>query len=114
MAAADTAIDASVRSSFTAFSQTMVEWQASLIRWRCGLPANERRRLGAPANWNCRDIRFVVGRVGFDQLGAQRAAQLDKVATRFKLPADQVDTLIEAGGDALRASPVFRSFVGSL
>jgi NTE family protein len=114
MAAADTAIDASVRSSFTAFSQTTVEWQSSLIRWRCGLSAAERRRLGAPANWNCRDIRFVVGRVGFDQLGPQRAAQLDKVPTRFKLPAEQVDALIEAGGEALRASPTFRGFVGSL
>ncbi|MBM3529607.1 MAG: patatin-like phospholipase family protein [Alphaproteobacteria bacterium] len=114
MAAADTAIDASVRASFTAFDSTTAEWQGALIRWRCGLSAEQRRRYGAPANWNCRDLKFTVNRVAFDQLGAERAAELNAVPTRFKLPPEQVDHLIAAGRDALRANKAYRDFLGSL
>ena len=114
MAAADTAIDASVRASFQAFDSTTAEWEGSLIRWRCGLSAEQRKRLGAPSNWNCRDIRFYVNRIGFDQLGAERAAVLNAVPSRFKLPPEQVDTLIAAGSEALRINPVFRDFLSSI
>ncbi len=114
MAAADTATEAALRAGFTAFETTMADWQSALVRWRCGLSAEQRRRLGAPAGWNCRDLRFSVVRVGFDQLGAERAAMLNAVPTRFKLPPEQVDALIGAGGDALRANPLFQNFLGSL
>jgi NTE family protein len=114
MAAADTAIDASVRASFTAFKSVMDEWRGALIRWRCGLPADERAKLGAPADWNCRDLRFYINRIGFDQLGPERAAALNAVATRFTLPPQEVDALIAAGGDALRGSALFREFLASL
>ena len=43
-----------------------------------------------------------------------RAAALNKVETRFKLPPDQIDMLITAGRDALNANPKFREFMGSL
>jgi NTE family protein len=114
VAAADTAIDASVRASYTAFDRTMSEWQTALVRWRCGLSAAERQHLGAPANWNCRDLKFFVTRVGFDQLGAERAASLDAVKTTFRLPPETVDTVIAAGRDALRANPTFAAFLKSL
>lgn len=114
MAAADTAIDASVRASFQAFDATTQEWQTSLIRWRCGLSAEQRQRFGVPANWNCRDVRFYVNRIAFDQLGQERAAVLNAVPSRFKLAPEQVDTLIEAGGEALRINPVFREFLASV
>jgi len=114
VAAADTAIDASVRASYTAFDRTMSEWQAALIRWRCGLSAAERQRLGAPAGWNCRDVRYFVNRVNFEQLGAQRAAVLDEVKTSFSLPPDVVDYVIESGRDALRANPTYVAFLKSL
>ncbi|MDI1265423.1 MAG: patatin-like phospholipase family protein, partial [bacterium] len=73
-AAADTAIDASVAGSFTAFNATMTDWQGALVRWRCGLSAADRARYGAGPNWNCRDLKFYVGRIGFDQLEGARAA----------------------------------------
>lgn len=114
MAAADTAIDASVRASFQAFDATTRDWETALIRWRCGLPAEQRQRFGVAANWNCRDMRFYVNRVGFDQLGQERAAVLNAVPSRFKLAPEQVDTLIEAGGEALRINPVFREFLASV
>lgn len=111
MAAADTAVQASVRASYTAFERTMSDWQRQLISWRCGLSADQRKRYGAPANWNCRDLKVFVNRVGFDQLGTQRAAALNAVDTRLKLPTDQVDAVIAAGRDALRINPTFRDFL---
>jgi NTE family protein len=44
-AAADTAIDASVRSSFTAFSGLINEWTARVRHWRCSLSEADRARL---------------------------------------------------------------------
>ena len=111
MAAADTAVQASVRASYTAFERIMADWQRQLIAWRCGLSPELRKRYGAPANWNCRDLKFFVNRVGFDQLGPERAKVLNAVDTRLKLPVDQVDAVIAAGRDALRANPTFRDFL---
>jgi NTE family protein len=113
-AAADTAIDASVGASFTAFNGTMTDWQSSLIKWRCGLSAADRVKFGARPGWNCHDLKFYVGRLGFDQLEPARAAELETIPTRFRLPPEQVDAVIAAGQDALRASPTFRAFAGGL
>jgi NTE family protein len=113
-AAANTAINASVGANFTAFDGTMGDWQSALIRWRCGLSAAERARFGARPGWNCHDLKFFIGRVGFDQLDPARAAELEAVPTRFRLPPEQVDSVIAAGRDALRANPTFRAFAGSL
>ena len=85
-----------------------------VVRWRCGLPASERRKLGAPKNWNCRDLKFFVGRVNFDQIGQERARRLNAVPTRFKLPAEDVDMLIAAGADSLRVNNVYTAFLASL
>ena len=114
MAAADTAVQASVRSSFTAFERVMSDWQRELVRWRCGLSAEQRRRYQAPPVWNCRDVRFYVSRVSFDQLGPQRAKVLNAIDTRLKLPTAEVDTLIAAGHDALLVNPIFQDFLSSL
>lgn len=113
-ATADTALGASVAGSFTAFNSTMNDWQAALVRWRCGLSAADRARYGAGPRWNCRDIKFFVGRLGFDQLDPARAQRLDNVPTRFSLPPEQVDDVIEAGRETLRGSPVFKTFAASL
>lgn len=113
MAAVDTSIDATVSASFTAFQSTMADWQGALIRWRCGLTAVQRAQYGAGPGWNCRDVKFFIGRLGFDQLDPARAARLEAVPTRFRLPAEQVDDVIAAGRDALRASPAFKAFAAS-
>ena len=113
VAAADTAIDSSVRSSFTAFDHTMSEWRDTLVRWRCGLPAVERAKYRVPAGWDCRDLKFFVGRINFDQLGRQRATELNSVPTRFKLTPEEVETVVAAGRDALRTNPTFRAFLAN-
>ena len=114
MAAADTAIDASVRAGFTAFEATTAQWERAIVRWRCGLSEADRKRLGAGPNWKCGDLKIRIDRIGFDQLDPPRAAQLNAVPTRFKLPPEQVDLLIAAGADALRANRTYRAFLSEL
>jgi NTE family protein len=113
-AAADTAIDSGARSSLTAFEQTMTEWRNKLVSWRCGLPPAERLKHGAPAQWDCHDLKFFVGRINFEQLGAKRLADLNAIPTRFTLSREAVDTLVTAGGDALRSNATFHAFLGSI
>ena len=52
-----------------------------------------------------------MGRISFDQLGPERAAQLGAVETRFKLPVETVDALIAAGSEALAGHPTYRAFL---
>lgn len=112
-AAADTAIDANVRASYTAFEQTMEGWRQQIVRWRCGLSGEERKRYGAPARWNCRDVRFFIGRLGFDQLGQQKEDYFNRVKTTLQLPQDQVDEVISAGDESVTNSDVVRRFLES-
>ena len=114
LAAANTAIDAGVRAGFTAFQATLAEWEKDVIRWRCGLSAAERKRLGAGPNWNCRDVKFRISRVGFDQFDEARSARLNAVPTRFKLPPEQVDMVIAAGAEALRGNRAYQAFLSEL
>jgi NTE family protein len=113
-AAADTAIDASVRSSYTAFSALITEWTAKVRRWRCGLSASDRTRLGLAPGWKCDDLDTFIDRVSFERLGPARAAALEAVPTRLALPADQVDLLIEGGALALRNSKTYQGFRSGL
>ena len=114
MASSDTATESGAIGSYSAFDATMNDWRNDLIRWRCGLSEAERRRYGAPPGWNCRDVQFFINRISFGDLGPQRAAALNAVETRFKLPPDQVNMLIAAGRDALAANPAFVAFMKSL
>jgi NTE family protein len=67
-------------------------------------------RLGVGNNWRCGDLTFFLDRVNFDRLGPARAGILNAVPTRFVLPADQIDLLIEGGADALRQSSSYQAF----
>jgi NTE family protein len=113
-AVSDTATESGAVGSYSSFQDTVQEWQDSLINWRCKLSPADRRRFGAPAAWNCRDVKFMVGRISFDQFDPQRAAALNAVETNFHLPPEQVELTINAGRDALSTNAVFRDFLGSL
>jgi NTE family protein len=114
MAAADTATASSARLSFTAFDQTMSEWRETLVRWRCSLSSSQRQSYGVSGRWDCRDLKFFVGHLDFDQLGDRRSLELNAIPTRFKLSQEEVEKLEIAGQDALRTNPTFHNFLGSL
>jgi NTE family protein len=107
----DAAMDSSKRASYTAFERTMQEWRDALVRWRCG--AEGARLRAAHGGPNCSDVRFLIGRLSFEQLGLERAAELNAVPTSLKLPPESVDALIDAGRDALRTSTAYKTFLGS-
>jgi predicted acylesterase/phospholipase RssA len=111
-AVVDATIDANTRSSYAAFEASMKNWREELVRWRCSLkPADVSRLRGHGGPWNCRDLKFIIGRVSFDQFDATRAKWLNAVPTSFTLPVDTVDELRRAGGDALQANPTFQAFL---
>jgi NTE family protein len=112
-AASDTATESGAVGAYSTFDDTMSDWQGQLVKWRCGLSAAEREHLGASPGWNCKDVKFFIGRVSFDQLGAERAAALNAVETSLHLPPQQVDMTIAAGHDALENNSVFRDFLNS-
>lgn len=111
-AVTDTAIDAAVRSSFDAFRLTLKEWEDSTRKWRCRLSRAEATRLGAGPNWRCSDIRFELAQIAFDQLEPTRAAKLNAVETRFRLPPEDVEFVVAAGIDALMRHPAVRRTLG--
>jgi predicted acylesterase/phospholipase RssA len=111
-AVVDAIIDANTRSSYAAFEANMKNWREELVRWRCSLkPAEVAQLRGHGGAWNCRDLKFVIGRVSFDQFGAGRAKRLNAIPTTFTLPADSVDDLRQAGADALKSNPAFQAFL---
>jgi len=113
-AVVDTGIDASVRQGYDAFQLTMSRWQQDIIDWRCKLSKAEVLKWrGSLAGWNCKDVKFHVGQVAFDQLPDKRE-RLEKIPTRFTLPTGDVDLLIESGREVIRANPVVNGFLHGL
>lgn len=111
-AVVDAIIDANTRSSYAAFEASMKNWREDLVRWRCSLkPAEVANLRGRGGPWNCRDLKFIIGRVSFDQFGADRAKRLNAVPTSFTLPPDTIDELRQAGADALKSNPAFQTFL---
>ena len=79
------------------------------------LKASEVARLRNKSGpWNCRDLKFTIARISFDQLGPERARVLNAVPTSFTLPAEAVDDVARAGGDALSANPAFQRFLNEM
>ena len=106
-----TAIDSSVRLSYAVFSAQLTQWSGRVktlaLQPVGSRPCAPRAR---QENWRCGDVTFLIDRLGFDQLGPARAGILDAVPTRFVLPADQIDLLVQAGADALRGSRSYQAF----
>lgn len=113
-AVTDAMIDASVSESYDAFRLTMREWQEQLIEYRCRLSFGELKRLrGSTANWDCRDLKFFVGQVAFDNV-PEKQPLLNQVPTSLQLPVAQVDLVVAAGREALRANPTFNGALRSM
>lgn len=108
MAVTDTAINSSVREGYDAFRATMRNWLDDLINYRCSLSDGEVKKLrGSLAGWNCRDIKFFISDINAFDVDTAERAKFDKIKTRLKLPAEQVDTAIATGRAALRGDPIW-------
>lgn len=115
MSIATSAMAAASRSGYDSMRGEMRLWESELIEWRCALPLSEVRKLrGGTEGWDCKDVKLLVGEASFASLPAALRDKLDAVPTRLKLPADQIDMVIEAGRLATRATPEFNGFLASL
>jgi predicted acylesterase/phospholipase RssA len=114
-AIASASISSATRSGYDAMRGEIRRWQEDLIEWRCALPAAEVRRLrGKSGAWDCADVKLFVGMANFDGVDAPMRKALNKVPTRLRLSAGEVDLVIEAGRIATKNAPEFNGFVQSL
>ena len=116
MAAADTAVAASVNAGFTAFERIdgglagAADPLALRAVGRAAQARYARRRTGTAAT-----SRFYVNRVAFDQLGAGARQGCSTRSTRASSCRPSRSTcVIAAGRDALRANPIFRDFLAGV
>ncbi len=114
-AVSNAGIRSSVRDEFDALKLASELWRGQLIAWRCGLPQETVRRLrGSLSGWNCRDVRFVVEDITFEDFPPAERAKLNDIETRLKLPADQVDLLIAAGKESVRSNVRLQQAFGEI
>lgn len=110
-AAADTAIESTMRMSYANFIPMMRAWQQSIVDFRCALPPERQGEAKArnPA-WRCDDVQFGVTLIDFNDLGAEAEAALSAIPTRLKLEPSQLDRLIAAGRQAVKQDEAIQSF----
>lgn len=101
-AISNASIRSSVRDAFDALQLSVELWRGKLVAWRCGLSRETVLRYrGTLAGWDCRDIDLVVEDVSFDDFPDAERDALNDIPTRLRLPANQVDLLVEAGRQAV-------------
>lgn len=115
MSIASSAMSAASRSGYDSMRGELRLWEMELIEWRCALPLAEVRKLrGSTAGWDCKDVKLFVGEASLASLPAPMRDAMNRVPTRLKLPAAEVDLAIEAGRMATRLTPEFNGFLASL
>lgn len=109
--AVDTAIESTMRMSYSGFVPMVRNWERDLVTYRCSL-GDERKAALRAANpdWRCEDIKFSVTQISFADLPEADEQALNLIPTRLKLPAEQIDRLISAGRQAVAADGAVRRF----
>lgn len=114
-AAMDTAIESTMRMSYAYFVPMMRNWERDIVTYRCSLPDDRKAALVAQnPDWRCEDVHFDVTQISFGDLPAEEEAALNAIATRLKLPADQIDRLIGAARRAVAADAVIGRFAAKV
>jgi NTE family protein len=113
VAAIDTGMGSAARTNFDLFGQLMKQWRKEVIAARCRMDHSDITKLAdLRPGWRCTDVDVTVLHLSFDELGPAQARELSKVPTRFSLPKEQVDAIIQAGRDVIHM-PWVRRELGS-
>lgn len=109
--AVDTAIESTMRMSYSSFLPMMRDWERDIVTYRCNLSEERKAALVAlDPEWRCQDIRFSVTQISFADLPEAEESALNAIPTRLKLPAAQIDQLIQAGREAVQNDKVVLRF----
>lgn len=112
---AESSLESATRASYDVLRLKLDEWEADLIQWRCSLPKAEVLRLrGNMEGWDCADLKFFVGAVGFADLDTDLRKRMNRIPTRLVLTSEEVDLTIAAVRKGMQRNPAFRGFVQSL
>jgi NTE family protein len=100
-----------VRMSYDAFVPMMQQWRDDLVAYRCGMAQSRQQEIAARRpGWRCDEVESFVTRISFQALDKERAASLNDLPTRLRLPDKDVHRLIEAVRAAIPGNPVIRKF----
>lgn len=108
-AAADVSINASKRNAYDAFDSMLKDWERDLIAFRCALPAEEARSLGAGEGWDCRNVHFDLDMVAFADLDPAMFKTLGDAPTDVSLPKPLIDQLIVGGRTVIARNALVQS-----
>jgi NTE family protein len=107
-AALGAAVNAPKRAAADAFALTLADWRRDLVAYRCSLSAEEAARLGAGADWDCKDVTFRMDVISFADLSRAQFDKLGAVATQVSLPKELIDDLMAGGREAIAANAMVR------
>ncbi len=108
-AALGAAVNAPKRAASDAFAGVLADWQRELVAYRCSLPPDEARRLGAGEGWDCKDVQFKMDMISFADLSPEQYKRLGAAATAVSLPKDLIDDLIAGGRQAARENDAIKA-----
>jgi NTE family protein len=109
----DAAIDANVHTTYDFFRMVMMDWHKDLVKWRCAQPKEKVRELLGrdPKGWKCDDVQFYVTQISFSDAGAEREAKLNEIPSRFVLPPEEIDFIIDSSKQALANDKIYQQFL---
>ena len=111
LSATDAAVDSASRLALDVFQGMVLEWEQSVVRFRCALSPEEVKQFGAPSDWNCRDVAFSVAYLSVQDVPSPSRAQIEAIPTRLSLIPEQIDTTIDGARAATTSLPQLRSYL---
>ena len=111
LSATDIAVEAAARQAADALARIVSEWQNAVIKFRCGLKPAERIALGAPAKWDCADVKFSLANLAVEELPSPLREQIEVIPTRLSLEPEQVDVAIRGAREGTLALPLLRTYL---
>jgi NTE family protein len=104
-------VEAAARQAADALARIVSQWQDAVIKFRCGLKPAERIALGAPAKWDCADVKFNLANLAVDELPSPTREQIETIPTRLSLERAQVDVTIQGAREGTLALGPLRAYL---
>jgi NTE family protein len=111
LSATDAAVESAARQAADALGRMVDDWQEEIIKFRCGLKPAQRIALGAPAKWECADVKFSLAYLSVDDLPSPTRERIESIPTRLSLEPAQVDVTIQGAREGTLALPRLHTYL---